>query len=432
MTSLATTTYPQPASHARASTRTADRLTIWTIYCLAIAAVAREVLGQTELLGFGFYTFHVIDPALLLSAFAAGVNLSRNSLNRGALMVPIVVIALLIALNFVRGMSESTAGALLWIRANGGIATILLLGLAMRPTPTVLRAARRALLWIALILSGLEILRLATTPTLFMTFEISAADANDGGRPLAAWGAFLMVLASGMLLSDLLARRRIVLNWLTIYTLALPVLILASGQGTASIAELVTIITVVLTQRGREHGMRILLGILGLTLIGLLVNLALPAMLGSETLTQRSNNLGTRQMAWQSLSALWPQLPAFTQIFGYPAGQLPPIFIFAAGEYRPWEISLHSMYYGSLPMMGYLGLAAYMAFLGIITLQTMMATFSRNSAIPAYPLAFCFATAILSYSYEVRGDALMGVFIAIWWLRAPRTALQGLSTTQRR
>jgi len=57
-------------SRPPAAIRLADRLTSWAVWGLMLAGVANEVLGQTELIGFGFYTLHVIDPPVVLTFLA--------------------------------------------------------------------------------------------------------------------------------------------------------------------------------------------------------------------------------------------------------------------------------------------------------------------------------------------------------------------------
>jgi hypothetical protein len=395
----------------------ADRLTIWAIWLLLLGGgIVREVLGQTEVFSFGFYTLHSVDPGIFIAGCAALLHLAHRRLAWHLYTIPVLLMASLILLNFIRGVGSDPSDALLWFRANGGIATMLVLAICMRPTLPVIRALRKALLVCALGLIVLIALRLVGGPTLFMTSGVSVAEANDGGRPLSAFGAFLLVLASTLALSELIARRRIALDWRTIYAFALPLAVVATLQVTVGLAELTAVATLLCLQHGQPRWLRLGFGALLVAAVGLL--LSFPSVTNNAMLVHRTENLDTRRQVWDALTTLWSRLPLSTQLLGYPAGELPNLYVFSHGSYRPWEQSIHSMYYGSLPMMGYIGLIAYLAFLIILSLECLIGALRKHNPLSTVPLACCVATAVLSYSYEVRSEALIGFFIAIWWLRA--------------
>ncbi|MES2987762.1 MAG: hypothetical protein V4808_07640 [Pseudomonadota bacterium] len=399
----------------------ADRLSIWAVQLFVVAGVVREILGQTELVRLGFYTFHVIDLPITLSVFAVVAHLANGRVSTRALSLPIILIASLITMNAVRGLTLDPAAALLSIRANSSIASVLLLALCVRRRGATINATRQALIMGAATLSILVLLRVATVPNLFMIFDTTAADANDGGRALSAWGAGMMTLAAGFLLSELLRKKRLRFDAVTVFTLLLPVAILLTRQGTALIAAIAALAVIFLAERGQARSLRFFLGALGLAALLLVLSMTFVDLVGIDFINRRDANLGTRQQVWQSLMNIWPTLPTFTQLFGYPAGQLPPVFIFIGSDFRSWELSAHSMYFGSLPMMGYVGLAGYIALLAIITTLSASYLFRARLEFPAYPLAFCIATAILSISYEVRVDGLLGIFVAILWIRSVPT-----------
>lgn len=395
----------------------ADSLTALTIWLLLAGGVVREVLGQTEIVSFGSYSLHSIDPCLFTAMLAMLGHVLHRQRGWPLYTVPILVMSGLIAFNFIRGLATDFATALLWFRANGGIVLLLLLAGFMRPSARIMRTARNALLVCAVALGVLVLLRLATYPSLFMALDVSDAEVNDGGRALSAQGTFLMVLASGLVTTEILQRGRFRWNPLTLLAIALPVLILLTRQGTAIIAEFFVLAIVIFLQPGKSQSGRILLG--GATLVALFGILAVSWswLAGSEDVLRRSGTLEGRREVWAALMDFWTRQSLSTQLFGLPGGQKPALHVFLSGGYREWLLSFHSMYYGALPMMGYIGALAYVALLAMLTWGTLVGIRRRSNPGPAYPFAFCVATAILSYSYEVRGEALMGLFMVICWHR---------------
>lgn len=295
---------------------------------------------------------------------------------------------------------------------------LLMLAMVVPAEQQLISVARRALVVSSALLSLLVLLRLATHPSLFMTVDAPDEMINDGGRALSAQGAFLMVLASGVLTSEFLAQSRFAFDRMTFAVIALPILILLTRQGTANIAEIAMLGTVVFFQRGSSQSVRIVFGALAAMLITMLLVFLLPALRDNADLIQRANNLGTREEVWTSLMAIWPSQPISIQLFGFPAGQQLPLQVYLGGSYRLWEYGIHSMYYGALPMMGYVGAVAYVAMLTLLLWGTLRGSLRKFDPLPASSLGLCVATAILSYSYEVRNEATFGLFLAILWLRA--------------
>ena len=98
--------------------RGADRLAAWAVWALLLAGVAAEMLGQTQLVSFGFYTLHVVDPAVVLMFLACGATQAARLPRGGAIVLPVIVIAGLTSLSFVRGMMTDPTPALLWARVS--------------------------------------------------------------------------------------------------------------------------------------------------------------------------------------------------------------------------------------------------------------------------------------------------------------------------
>lgn len=408
------------------------------IWMLVIGATVQEIIGRSEIFSFGFYTFHLIDPAPVAAILAVAAYLAEGRPRWSIFAAPVLVMAMLIGINLLRGVAIAPDAALLWARANLGIAAFLMLAIAMRPDVTIMRAARRALIFGSLVLGALVMLRLLVSPTLFMAPDAVGAETLQDGRPLSAQGAFLLVLASLMLASELLQRRSTLLDPVTIWAGLLPFLTLLTRQGTTSIALLASLLAVVMLQQGPHRQSRALLAAVGaIVALGLLAA-ALPSLVETQDFTQRTGNLGTRREIWQSLMTLWHELPLMVQLFGLPAGERPALIIFANGGFQPWPYSIHSMYFGALPLMGYAGALAYIVLLGVAGGKALTATLSRHRPIPAFALACLLATTIFSVSYEVRHSEILGLFLPIWWLRAntarfssaPRLQAYGAQTSR--
>lgn len=391
---------------------------MWALWLLLAGGLVREVLGQTAVAEFGAFTFHSTDPAVVVALLAVLGNLARGRFDWQPYAWPVLAMAALLGVNFLRGILADPDPALLWLRANAMIALVPLLALTMRPGTAPMRAARHALLLAAAALSLLLLVRLAFGATFLMTADVTDLTANDGGRPLSAPGTMLLVLASAMLASEVLRRCALRLDPALLAALALPVLVLLTRQGTAIIAELVALAAVVLVQRSPSHGWRLVFGGLGVIAALGLIALFLAPLLESPDVQRRLGNLGTRQEVWAALTDLWPTLPLSTQLFGFAAGQQPALLVYFGGAYSYWSLSIHSMYYGSLPMMGYAGGGAFAILLAMLGWRSLRGALAHIDPLPAFPLAACLVTAIVGYSYELRNDMLVGLFMAIWWLRA--------------
>lgn len=400
----------------------AERVTVWGILILIAAAVIGEFLGQTLVFTTGWYSFHIIDPAVIMVGLAAAIQLLRGRLVMDWLTVLGLGIVCVLLLNFVRGLASDPSAAFLAIRANGTTAFILAMAVAMRPSAAIMLTIRRALVFASLALGLLVLMRLATSPTLFMTFEIDPSNVNDGGRPLSVIGTFILALASIIVVSDLIR-----LGWkgaphrlgLAIF---LPLVSLLTAQGTANVAMLISVGALAMIERGPLRAPRMALGGLFVALGLAAAFLSRPYLVAGDYIERRFENMGMRQMVWDSLWAKWESVPFWSQLIGLPAGQTPEIYIFANGQYRLWEYSIHSMYWGALPMIGYIGLAAYISLLAGLTiaLTSELMRRDRGYVLPAFPVTCCLAVAVLSLSYEIRGVALLGLLIPIWWIRAAR------------
>lgn len=392
--------------------------TEWTIWLLALSAVAREILGQSELVSLGFYTFHVIDPPVFMSLIAVIANLAVGRLTWRIYTLPILVIAGLILLNFMRGVVSDPGHALLWSRSYCGIATLLFLSISARPSRRILAVIQRSLVLTSVALLLLFSLRLGTRPNLFMLSITDVSEINDGGRCLSVFGTFLMLLTALFTISQQLRRGRLTISLRSFLAVVLPVAIPLTGQGTATIATAISILCIILLERGPGRGFRIGMGLFVVASALLLSQAAnMETFSSSQSMGRRLNNLEIRQKVWDALSADWPRRSYVTQIIGLPGGESPRLIVYAQKAYREWTANMHSMYYGALPLMGYMGLVCYLFLLMALTILSLAGILRRGAVIPSYVFATCVAVWILSYSYEIRSDSLFALILVIFVLR---------------
>lgn len=394
-----------------------DQLTIAAIWLLLLSGVFQEFLGQSELFSIGSYSFHSTDPAIIISLLAVISKLSRGVWPRSIAYWPVLVISALFLINTMRGFFEESHSAFLWFRTNGAIFTMLLLSITVTPSSAIISSTRQALLFSSIILSALTLLRLATFPTLFMISGVSDAEANDGGRALSSAGTYIMVITSALITSEVLGRSRLIFDRLTAFAMALPILIILTGQATAAVAEVAMIAAVFLCRPGKRRSARVLFAIVGIIPFALLALEIYPLIAEHEDVLRRMGTYGARHELWGALFDLWPRMPVGTQLFGLPGGQYPELVVYLSGSYRVWEFSLHSMYFGTIPMIGYLGSFAYAFLIIILFAKSLRLLLLPIRTISTAPLALCLATAVLSYSYELRGSWLIGLFLCILLLR---------------
>lgn len=421
----------ESAERPRKKEVSADRLSIMAVWLLITGALVGEFLGKGALVSFGSFTLHASDPGIVLAAIATLANFARGKFSWPNYSMPIFLMTALIVINFLRGFAIDSSPALLFARANLGMVFLLMLALVAQGEQQLISAVRRALLISSALITVLALLRFASYPSLFMVLDTPDALINDDGRVLSAQGAFLLVLANGVLASEFLAQNRFKFDLLAFSVIALPILIFLTRQGTASIAAITMLIMILLAQQSRSRPTRIILVSFFGILISLGLVLLLPALNENANFIRRGTNLGTRQEIWASLMAIWPTQPISIQLFGYPAGQQPPLQVYWGSFYHTWGNSTHSMYYGALPIMGYAGLMSFIAMMLLLIGETLRRSLRRFNALPSYSLGLCIATATYAYAYEIRDTATLGLFLAILSLRAYSGAQWSVPKRQR-
>ncbi len=414
-TSLSSASAFTNKAKVRQRNKLSERLAIWSFQSVLFASVVGEFLGTTQIFSMSFYTFHIVDLPFVLMLFAIIPEIGRELRRPNAVLICSLAIAAIIFMNFALGLSQQTGPALLAIRANGLLATSLLLAACMRPTPPVLIAIRQALYVSMVALGVLIVLRTAIGPSLFMSVAVDASDVNDGGRSLSSNGAMLLVFAEAFIASRAVRGGAFRFRSANLLAIGVAILIFLTGQGTATICCIVVIATILVFEPGPSRQERfVLAALLGMTaLIVILVNGH--QLMSQANLLHRIDNMGTRRMVWEALMASWHNYPLQMQLFGLAFGHDLNLYIFRSGTGYHWLHSVHSMYYGALPLMGYVGLAFYIALIATLLIWTVP---GRRGVMPAYPFACCLAVIVLSFSYEVRQASLIGLVVPIWWTRA--------------
>lgn len=391
------------------------RMVVMSVWFGCLGRFFTEVLGQTEVTSFGAYHFHTVDLPTVIAIVAAFLCVVQQGVDKRLLTVAVMVMSVLIVVNLVRGLQADAAQAQLWARSYLGLAMMLIVAVASGTQPPT-ESVRRAFGALALMLGLLALIRLVTTPTLFMIANVTDIDANDGGRVLSAPGAFMMALGSVWMWSDRLRSMKLLLSWRTTVPLILTTIMVLTRQGTANIAFMAGLFTIAIFEPSRTRVFRAA-SVVAVGIVGTLsITLILPMLSAGAEMSHRSDNLSTRQAVWNAVDRIWPLQDTATQFFGLPGGQIPLLFVNLASSTQLWQRQLHNMYYQMLIAIGYLGLACY-TFILISVAITAFYLASIKSRAPAYPLAFVIMTAILGYSYDIKSEQIFGVVVAIWWTR---------------
>jgi len=281
-------------------------------------------------------------------------------------------------------MAENSASALLWARVTLGIGGILPLGTVCSSTPAMLAMFRRALLTAGVLIAGLTFLRLVFGPQLFMTIGTvdEVIGVNDGNRPLQVTSAFMLAMGTTLLCSELI-RKGLNRGWPQAgLLLVLLAALFASGQGTAALATLTMLLLVIVFERGGYRLARGSLATVGLVVLAILFIASGLDMenlqVGNWNLAKRGGTYKGRVAIWDGLKKVWPTLPLNEQLFGMPGGQMPYLVVTNWKMPAVWYGSIHSMYYGALPIMGYVGLTAYVLMFVLLTAGSLRNVLRRN------------------------------------------------------
>lgn len=405
-----------------------ENWSIAAIWVMLGSCLVRETIGRTEIVQVANYTLHVIDISLIFLILAVAINILRVRLTLSLTLMPILVIVGLTLLNLLRGSLLDPGQTLVWIRINVSLSLILLLAISAPTTPRFWRGVVRGIHIAALFLVTLLALRGIFGHTLFILYEFdSAIGLNDGNRSIAAFGAFVLALSFIIALSTMIQphRRFRVATWVWPGVLLLSLAM--SGQGTAAMCAVIGGVVVLIAERSLFRAPMSLLVAIGVALgvvyliAGTVVNLE-DVSLGAWDLSRRTSTYESREEIWARFLDSFAHYNAFDKFFGLPAGRSPAFTVYLSGVSGQWKSSLHSMYIGTLPVLGIVGLSMFV----ILMLQLLIGLVGRTNRmtrlggpVRAVPLACVIATLVLSITYEVRYEQVLGLFIGIWWLQVP-------------
>lgn len=398
-------------------------------------AFVRELFGDYRIMQIGAFDLSSYDLMIGTSLAACGwlsVIGRRIAVTVGSSLL--LAIAGLALLNLLRGVPHHGIEALMALRATFPFVTYSLMGLLLAGAKFRYGDALQVFLKTAFVLSVLLFARSLLGPSYLYWGEYqNTYQINDGGRPLSANGTLLIGIGLLVMLPRL--RRLSPTNFdlrVAAGSTFLFVALIISYQATAVVASLAAIATFIALDRGRARGFRAWAVVIGLISVAGLFAIAdllalLPKWIVGDV-AQRAGNLGTRREVWDAFLDSFEGWPLANQLFGLPAGELPRFFVNTSGVTAEWQVSIHSMYFGTLPWTGVCGIVAYCTFLLWVFLRCIWGALQRRPSVlnPAVGAAFCVAVAIFGYSYEVRGEQNLLLALAIVASQQPRVFRRGM------
>lgn len=414
--------YPYPEAN-----RSIVNAIMASVYVAIAATLYRDFTGSELLFVIGSYHFSIYEPVIAISSFSLMVLSlhQRGGVSFGLLFS--VGLFLSFAISVTRGIFISPQDALFTGRIYFTFPLFLLIAYLLPTYPSLVKRIASALTLGGLILAILVLLRSFLG---ILATEVTQAD----GRPILAYGATLMAIASILCASDVLRFPRKPWNYvkLAIFLVAT----IFARQGTAGVGTIVGILIVALFEKTSMVQLRWLSLLLAPGL--LLGAIFLAPNMGSrlsqnEDLTtfikDRQNTNETREQIWSSFSREFDQAPLEDQILGKPMGQKFQIYLTLWGGVL-WDNALHSMYYQILSILGYLGLIFYVAILA----DNLIGSLFRVAPAPDDPalrpvsrtatLACVIFVIVFGRSYDFRGDSAVLLLFGTVAMRALHQRLQ--------
>jgi uncharacterized membrane protein len=394
------------------------------LICIATAvallgAIYREITGTPTIAYIGSFNFTAFDPLFVTAWIAAIYALAVRGF-RASIVSPIaIVIAVLLSLSFLRGFFVTRSESFIWLRSSGVFAPILLMSIASTSRDRQIASLLSMVRYASIVISCLAIARYLTSPTLFMTIDVSVEDANDGGRVLANSGAMIVVAGLAVSVSSLFRSRFRPGSSIWIQVALFLAAVIISQQGTAIIAAIVVVFVLSLLERPR--GVRSLVFAVGVVLAIIVAATATggklePSNIFGENTARREYNLQVRRQIWQAAQNAIESRSGFDQAIGAPGGFRENILVKLGTNTVLWNFSFHSMYIATWADIGWIGLTAYVGLLFTIAVLSLMRTFrnhSEGSASAALQFALVLAAALESYSYELRQEGLLLLMIPL-------------------
>lgn len=392
------------------------RLTVSAVWVILLGALWWDIRVSPSIAMIGSYNLSTSDTGFVATLVALLATLSSPF--KRNIAITCVVLLLLIAtfISFVAGVIVQPGPALLWLREDALLAPFLLLALRVRYSEELAYQISRAILTVAGLAAVLIILRYAVARDFLMS--TGGLKVNEG-RPLSVHSATILAIASGIFLSRYLARPKHIRNLLgSLGTLLMTV---ASGQGTASGCALIIVaITFGLSPGAMPKGRRLLF--IALVVATLAIQVAGPDLIISSFdrnwTEQRLRNIEFREKIWIKTIQEYNNRDIIGKIFGVMAGPNPALHFEVSSAPVEWTGSRHSMYFGLLSRFGAFGLSLYA--LLIIMLYWLLFFSRTRRSFSAYnrglSKALLTAALVLGYSYELRFEELMLLFIPLMHL----------------
>ena len=403
----------------------------------SLAAMSiQEFRGPVPLLAFSSFNLFAVDLAVAAILLAISLVASARKLSFTTLEITLFILVSSYIFSITAGSIAGTPQYLSSLRGATPLPVMLLLAIFTNNTQRVFRRGEQVLFYFSIVLSLLVAVRLLFGGALFMqTTNIHEYDINDGGRPIAALGAFVLAIAATLSTYRALLGGKWALLWTAIFSTAL----LASGQGTAGICGAVSVATVIALTPGPRRRTRLTLTIVGSLIVGGVLALYSQNVFNdflpnnvTHNLSQRQVNLDMRKLIWGGYWRSYLEFSDWEKLLGRPLGQDRHVELQSPqwGHVR-WAFSAHSMYVGSLAGIGLLGLVAYLGILATLLRRAAVQVWRCQSTggIPAIvALACVLAVIVFGYSYEVREDGFALAFAVIALRTQPVAAHIGLRT----
>ncbi len=395
---------------------TGASFTVWAVWIILLTSFWWDVRVSPSIIMIGSYNLSTSDPSFVAVVIALMFNLIGSYRRFTVIAILVAFLLLLTIVNFSRGLVVDPGAALIWLREDAGLALLLLLALKVPYSDALALRINRAIMTVAAMIAMLILLRYAIARDLFM--DADGLKANEG-RLISVHGATILAIASGILLARYLAAPRRILSLLGAVGALL--ITVASGQGTASACALVIFATTFGLSRGTMSTERLIIFLLLLVLAAVVLIVGPELMVSSlnaDWAARRLSNVGFRERLWDAVFAEYQLRDLGNQLFGLRAGPNPTIYFDVSSVQIEWQGSRHSMYFGLLSRFGAVGLILYMlAIVGSLLLLFTRREIPRASVhTRGLSIAMLVAALILGYSYELRFEQLLLVFIPFLFL----------------
>ena len=394
-----------------------------------LLAFYREVAGVPTVAFIGNYNLTIVEVMLVVIGISALVS-PRQPFLKGLGANLIICYAAVYGIDFFRGLMTTPYFAITSMRFNAVLPAILIWSLLVPPKALWCEGVQRAWIIVGAMLGVLVVLRVVVGPTFLMVAQdLDEMDINDGGRALTAQGSMILVGAVVLLMARAIQAISLgrVSGWIELLLAGFfAIAEVLTRQGTATLSLVIAMVVVCGLTPGALRSTRIVTLVLFVIMAGVFwvlaqdqafldnVNKALPPGMQFD-LQHRSLTFEHRQAIWEGLLLDMNSWSPLSWAIGLPAGTKPQIWLNLWGGVY-WDLSIHSMYYGLLPILGVVGLCLYVALLVNVAAGTFRGVFrgSREDQVfSTVALAWVVVSAILGVSYELRNENAIPLAMAL-------------------